>query len=47
MFTGRDERECVRGTWLGINCSGRISNLLTITVPMHQMKRDSVSRGRT
>uniref|UniRef100_A0A1I7VQV1 Transport and Golgi organization protein 2 homolog n=1 Tax=Loa loa TaxID=7209 RepID=A0A1I7VQV1_LOALO len=46
ILAGRDERESTRGTWLCMNATGHISNLLTITVPIHQMKPDSLTRGR-
>ncbi|VDN42316.1 unnamed protein product [Gongylonema pulchrum] len=47
VLAGRDEKDSnSRGTWLCIDKSGRISNLLTITVPMHQMKREATSRGQ-
>ncbi|KAM3717391.1 Transport and Golgi organization protein [Dirofilaria immitis] len=45
ILAGRDEKENVRGTWLCMNSAGRISNLLTITVPIHEMKSSSVTRG--
>lgn len=36
----------MRGTWLCMNAAGRISNLLTITVPIDQTKTNSFTRGR-
>ncbi|VDK81537.1 unnamed protein product [Litomosoides sigmodontis] len=46
ILAGRDERESARGTWLCMSTTGHISNLLTITVPMHKMKSNSATRGR-
>ncbi|VDN94973.1 unnamed protein product [Brugia pahangi] len=48
ILAGRDERESIRGTWLCMNAIGSISNLLAITVPIHQMKSSSltVTRGQ-
>ncbi|OZC05191.1 hypothetical protein X798_07810 [Onchocerca flexuosa] len=46
ILAGRDEKETIRGTWLCMNSAGRISNLLTITVPIHEMKSSSVTRGK-
>uniref|UniRef100_A0A8R1TNF1 Transport and Golgi organization protein 2 n=1 Tax=Onchocerca volvulus TaxID=6282 RepID=A0A8R1TNF1_ONCVO len=45
ILAGRDEKETIRGTWLCMNSAGRISNLLTITVPIHEMKSSSITRG--
>ncbi|KAL3985057.1 NRDE family protein [Acanthocheilonema viteae] len=45
ILAGRDEKESIRGTWLCMNAIGRISNLLTITVPINQMKSNSATRG--
>lgn len=46
ILAGRDEKvKNVRGTWLGIDTTGRIGNLLTITVPMHEIKENCDSRG--
>ncbi|VDN05361.1 unnamed protein product [Thelazia callipaeda] len=42
---GRDEKENERGTWFCMAADGRISNLLTITVPLNHMKKDTVTRG--
>ncbi|VBB25812.1 unnamed protein product [Acanthocheilonema viteae] len=47
ILAGRDEKESIRGTWLCMNAIGRISNLLTITVPINQMKSNSATRGLT
>ncbi|VDK76088.1 unnamed protein product [Onchocerca ochengi] len=44
ILAGRDEKETIRGTWLCMNSAGRISNLLTITVPIHEMKSSSITR---
>lgn len=47
VLAGRDEKEKnVRGTWLCIDKDGRISNLLSITIPYHERKRNAPSRGR-
>uniref|UniRef100_A0A915PUR4 Transport and Golgi organization protein 2 n=1 Tax=Setaria digitata TaxID=48799 RepID=A0A915PUR4_9BILA len=45
ILAGRDEREDARGTWLCMNAAGRISNLLTITVPKRQEKSNFATRG--
>ncbi|CAG9534996.1 unnamed protein product [Cercopithifilaria johnstoni] len=45
ILAGRDEKESAHGTWLCMSATGRISNLLTITVPTHQMKSNSATRG--
>ncbi|VDM08168.1 unnamed protein product [Wuchereria bancrofti] len=45
-FSGRDEKESIRGTWLCMNATGSISNLLAITVPIHQMKSSSLTLTR-
>ncbi|VIO98359.1 Uncharacterized protein BM_BM7161 [Brugia malayi] len=46
ILAGRDERESIRGTWLCMNAIGSISNLLAITVPIHQMKSSSITVTR-
>uniref|UniRef100_A0AAF5RVK1 Transport and Golgi organization protein 2 n=1 Tax=Wuchereria bancrofti TaxID=6293 RepID=A0AAF5RVK1_WUCBA len=46
ILAGRDEKESIRGTWLCMNATGSISNLLAITVPIHQMKSSSLTLTR-
>uniref|UniRef100_A0A915C524 Uncharacterized protein n=1 Tax=Parascaris univalens TaxID=6257 RepID=A0A915C524_PARUN len=46
ILAGRDEKITdVRGTWLAMDTSGRIGNLLSITIPFHKVKQHAPSRG--
>ncbi|VDM24914.1 unnamed protein product [Toxocara canis] len=45
ILGGRDEKDEARGTWLCMDVSGRIANLLSITVPFHKIKHHAPSRG--
>lgn len=46
ILAGRDEQKECRGTWLGMDGQGRIANLLSITLPSHQRKLNTSSRGK-
>ncbi|MFH4976257.1 hypothetical protein AB6A40_002966 [Gnathostoma spinigerum] len=46
ILAGRDEKdEKVRGSWLAMDETGRIANILSITIPPNEVKKNAKSRG--